>query len=100
MWRTANRARPRPDWRLTPAASERSAPLVLRVAEQDLARLVVGDRLAQVRQHLHAALHRGALVDGMEPGFQVRVLGQLDALVLPVAQPRPGGDVRDGVVGA
>jgi hypothetical protein len=74
-----------------------SAALVLRLAEQDLARLVVGDRLAQVASTCTPRCTAGRCGDGVEPGLQVRVLGQFDALVLPVAQPREGGDVGDGV---
>ena len=81
------------------AARRPSALLVLLAAEQQLARLVVGERLARVGQHLDAALDRRAGGDLVEPALQVRIVVPVDALVLPRAQPREDGDVGDGVLG-
>jgi len=52
-----------------PVPSAASATLVLRRPEQELARLVVADRLAQPGQYLDAALHRRPGRDGLEPGL-------------------------------
>ena len=42
---------------------------------------------APVGQDLHAALHRGAGRDLVEPALQVRVVVPVDALVLMVKEP-------------
>src|ERR1051325_5417165 len=76
-----------------------SAPLVLRLAEQDLA-LAVGEGLLlvdKVDQHLQPALDRGALLDRAEPALHVGIVGEDNALAFPVAQPREGRDVGDAV---
>jgi hypothetical protein len=53
-----------PDLIFAPGLLGSSAPLVLRIAKQDIARLVVGDGAAQVGQELRAELLAGANVDG------------------------------------
>ncbi len=46
-----------------------SAALVLRLAKQHFLFRVGAHGLAQLGQHLHAALHGGALADAVEPGL-------------------------------
>ncbi len=69
--------------RVTALPQQRLVPLVLPGAEQDLARLVVAQRLAQSGEDLDAALHRRARGDAIEPGLGVREVAPVDALVLP-----------------
>src|SRR4051812_19513980 len=79
---------------------EASALRVLRLSEQELARLVVVRRGSQVGQHGDAALHRRPRSDLIEPLLQMRIIAEDDALLLPTAQPRKARDVRDRVAAA
>ena len=45
-------------------------------------------------------MHRRALADAVEPGFERRVIGPVDAVPLVVDEPGVDGDVGDGVVAA
>src|SRR3954471_22812307 len=89
-------------WAVTPAILRAcSAPGVLGLPEQHLARpRVVVERTALAGEHVHAADHRGAGGDLVEPPLEVRELRPGDALVLPGAQPREHGHVGDAVVPA
>src|SRR5262245_26464141 len=76
-----------------------SAPFVLRLAEQDLA-LAVGEGFLLVDtigQHLERTVDRRALLDRADPALHVGIVGESDALALPVAQPGKGRDVGDAI---
>ena len=75
-----------------------SAFSVFSGAEQGLTGFVVDQRFAPICQHLHAALHRRPAFDAVKPVFQRWVVGPVDTLVLPIAQPRVDGDVGHGVM--
>ena len=66
-----------------PTGVDTSATLILLGTEQDLARLVVLQGLAQTGEHLDAALHRRARGDAVEPCLGIREIVEVDALVLP-----------------
>jgi len=66
-----------------PTGVDTSATLILLGTEQDLARLVVLQGLAQAGEHLDAALHRRARGDAVEPCLGIREIVEVDALVLP-----------------
>ena len=78
--------------------ARKSAFLLLRLAKQNLARLVIGDWAAQVDQHLDAALHRRPGGDPVKPCLKVGVVGPVNAMVLPVAQPRKNSHVGNAVL--
>src|SRR5688572_2580001 len=71
---------------------------ILLRAEQVLSLLIGHLRAPPVGEHLHRALHRGALEDGVAPLLQRRKLVDVHALALGRAQPRHGRHVGDGVL--
>src|SRR5687767_11316403 len=71
---------------------------ILLRTEQVLALLVGHLRAPPVGEHLHRALHRGALEDGVAPLLERRKVVDVHALALGRAQPRHGRHVGDGVL--
>src|SRR5258706_4306351 len=67
-------------------------------AEQVLLLLVAHLRAPPLGEHLHRALHRGALEDRVAPALERRVLVDLHALALGRAQPGHDRHVGDGVL--
>ena len=78
--------------------ARKSALLVLRLAKQHLACLVIGNWPAQVGEYLDAALHRRSGGDCVKPDLKVRIVGPVNAVVLPVAQPRKNSHVGNAVL--
>src|SRR6185503_5913545 len=71
---------------------------ILRVAEKILS-LLVGHLCAPaIGEHLHRALHRGALEDRVAPLLERGILVDVHALALGRAQPRHRRHVGDGVL--
>src|SRR6187402_1954609 len=64
-----------------------SAALILRRAEKHLPLLLGPHRIAQVGEHLDAALHRRPRGDAIEPCLEGGELLEHDALVLPRTKP-------------
>lgn len=59
------------------------AALLLALAEKHVARRVVGHGFAQAGQHLDPTPHGRPCANFIEPALQVRIVGPVNALVLP-----------------